>query len=326
MRALVTGPRGFLGRHLVRELHDRGHEVVGVVRPSSPADLDGGPLEVLRADLRRPGPELSRGLQDVDVVFHLAASLGGNWRSVFEATVLATERLFEAIDRARWQGRFVHASSFAVYGLNQVPRGSLVDESTPLEPEPHRRDAYAWAKFLQERIVRERAASARLELAIVRPGTIYGRERQFQHQLGRQIGSGLLLLGGLTTMRLNYVENAASLIAECGEHPSAAGAVLNAVDPHPLRQWQYLRRWVRAQPGRTPIVPVPASLLGLAGRAVIRTGEHTESRVAPPRFLDPYLLTPALRDFLYGTDRPRRVLGWMPPVARDEALRRTFSP
>lgn len=322
----MTGARGFLGRYLVRELHDRGHEVVAVVRPSSPHNLDGGRLDVLRADLRQPGPGLSRRLQDIDVIFHLAASLGGNWRSVFEATVMATERLFEAIDRARWRGRLVHASSFAVYGLNQIPRGSLVDESTPLEPEPHRRDAYAWAKFLQERMVRERAARASLELAIVRPGTIYGRERRFQHQLGRQVGSGLVLLGGLTTMRLNYVENAASLMAECGEHPRAAGEIFNAVDPHPLRQWQYLRRWLWAQPGWTPVIPVPASLLGLAGRALILAGERTQSRVAPPRFLDPYLIAPALRDFRYGTDRPQRVLGWWPPVARDEALRRTFEP
>ena len=62
-----------------------------------------------------------------------------------------TERLLSAIERAGWKGRFVHVSSFAVYAFNQLPAGATVDEETPLEPDPGRRDDYAWTKLLQER-------------------------------------------------------------------------------------------------------------------------------------------------------------------------------
>ena len=66
----------------------------------------------------------------------------------------------------------------------------------------------------------------------MRPGAIYGRERRFQWRLGRMVGDDVLLLyGGGNTMPLNYVENTASLLAECGRHPAAPGLVLNAVDP-----------------------------------------------------------------------------------------------
>ena len=37
--------------------------------------------------------------------------------------MLATERLLEQARELGWAGRFVHVSSFAVYGFNQVPRG-----------------------------------------------------------------------------------------------------------------------------------------------------------------------------------------------------------
>jgi nucleoside-diphosphate-sugar epimerase len=47
---------------------------------------------------------------------------------------------------------------------------------------------------------------------------------------------------------------------------------------------------------------------------------------SPPSFIDPYRLRAAYGNFRYDTDRATRVLGWEPPVDRDEALRRTFAP
>jgi nucleoside-diphosphate-sugar epimerase len=328
VRALVTGAGGFLGSHLVEELLARDSQVRALVRPSRqlPAGWEGRGVERAPVDLRRPGDRLETALADADVVFHLAATTAGTWRSMFDTTVAATQGLLDAMRASGWRGRLVHVSSFSVYGLNQVRARSLVDESTPLEPDPGRRDDYAWTKWLQERLVRELRDEGGVEVAIVRPGVIYGPGRAFQHQLGRELGPNVLLLyGGLITMRLTYVENTASLLAECGENPRAAGEVFNAIDPRPLRQLQYARRWRDADRANRRVVPFPLFALRALGTGLARAAEATDGAVSPPSFLDPYKLKPAYGDFRYDTAKATRVLGWRPPVSRERALELTFA-
>jgi len=326
VRALVTGAGGFLGRHLVAELLRAGDEVSAVVRPSRPVApaLEGA--ELLRADLRVPGALEGPDLEGVEVVHHLAASLTPPWRSMFEANVTATEHLLAALDAAGWRGRFVHVSTLAVYGFNQLPAGATVDESTPLEPEPGRRDDYAWTKLLQERLVR-RWADRRdgVELVVVRPGAVYGPGRAWQHRVGRQLsGRAVLLLGGGNRVPLSYVENTASLLSAAGRHPAAAGEVFNAIDPDPPTQREYLARWRAAQPGRTLVVPLPLAVLRLAGAAYDAGERATRGAMSPPALLRPYVIAPTTRPFRYAPSRAEALLGWRAPVDRAEALRRVL--
>jgi nucleoside-diphosphate-sugar epimerase len=328
LKALVTGAGGFLGRYLIAELERRGDSIAALVRPSSGsiAALETRDVAVVECDLRRPPADFAAELEPFDAIFHLAAGVGPGWRATFESNFTATERLLDAIDTASWHGRFVHVSSFAVYGVNQLPRGAVVDEETPLEPHPGKRDDYAWTKLLQEQLVRERlgAAATGVELAIVRPGAIYGPERKFQYRLGRPLGEhSVLLLGGGNTMPLSYVENTASLIAECGHRDAAAGQVFNAVDPEPVTQRQYLRAWRRAEP-ELRVLTFPLWAYRGIGRALQALGRRTR-RVEAPLFLDPYVMEPSLRRMRYDSSRAKALLDWDPPVSTPEALRRTFS-
>lgn len=327
MKALVTGAGGFLGSRVVDELLRRGDELLALARSSgaSAQRLAAKGVEVLEGDLRRPPAALAERLADLDVVYHLAAGVQGTWRATFDNNVTATENLVEAIRQAGWAGRFVHVSSFSVYGFNQLSAGSLVDESTPLEPEPGRRDDYAWSKLLQERVVGRLAAEPG-ELVIVRPGAIYGPERRFQYRLGRPLGDGVvLMIGGLLPMPLNYVENTASLLAECGRHPDAAGRIFNAVDPESLTQLRYLREW-RSRVGALKVVPFPLTLFRAIGAVLKAADRRTAGRIAPPLFLDPYVMGPSFRRFGYDASRAASELGWTPPVSTAEALERTFGP
>lgn len=325
MRTVVTGAAGFVGRHTVSELLARGHEVAAVVRPSSPlpAELSAPGVELVAADLRRPGADLAEAIAGADALIHLAAGTTGSPRARFDATVLGTERLIATIRETDWRGRLVHVSSVAVYGFAQLGRRATIDERTPLEPCLGRRDDYAWTKGWQERLVRELESAGPCSVTIVRPGAVHGPGRTFPARLGRRMGERtVLLLGGTAVMPLVQVDNLVSLLATCAEHPRAAGLVLNAVDPEPPRQWAYLRRWLRAQPRPMVVVPLPRALLRGAGRA----GRLTRGRVPGPGLIAPYPMTPVLRSFRYDTTAATRALGWHPPLGPAAALERTFAP
>jgi nucleoside-diphosphate-sugar epimerase len=123
-------------------------------------------------------------------------------------------------------------------------------------------------------------------------------------------------------MPLSYVENLASLLATCVEHPCAAGEVLNAIDPKPPRQWRYLRRLWPSE--RFVILPIPRAIYRVVTAAYEQIERVSGGTVSPPGFLVRYEMTPSFETFSYGTDKPRELLGWTPPVSPSEALRRTF--
>ncbi len=328
MRTLVTGASGFLGRYVVRELRGQEQAVSAMVRPSraDPIELAALDVDVLRCDLRRPGPELARELERCEAVVHLAAGTTGSARSRFDATVLATEELLGAMREVGWRGRLVHVSTFAVYAFNQLPAGAAIDESTPLEPHLDRRDDYAWVKSLQERLMDELRGEGEVEVVVVRPGTVYGHERQFQHRLGRRLGNGgVLLVGGRNLMPLSYVENTAALLAECTVNPRAAGETFNAVDPEPPSQYRYLRNWRRAQPHRVWVVPLPLTVYNAVAAAYELAGRLSGGRISSPGLLARYPMMPNLRNYRYDTGRAAAVLGWRPPVSRARAFARSFA-
>jgi nucleoside-diphosphate-sugar epimerase len=329
MRTLVTGAAGFLGRHTVAELARRGHDVVAVVRPGTPlpAALERPEVDVLRADLRRPPADLWSELAASDAVVHLAAGMSGSPRARFDSTVLATERLLHAIKEQEWGGRLVHVSTCAVYPFRQLPAGAVIDERTPVDWGFARRDEYAWTKGWQERVVHELLDELPCEITIVRPGAVHGPGRTFQGRLGRRVGARVLLLfGGRGRMPLVQVDNVAALLAECTEHPRAAGETFNAIDPGPPRQSLYLRHWLRAQPGPVLVLPVPRVAYRAAGWAFERMARLTGGRVPGPSLLAPDRLALLIGDFRYDTTGPARILGWTPVVTGEEALRRTFAP
>ena len=100
--------------------------------------------------------------------------------------------------------------------------------------------------------------------------------------------------------------------------------MLNAVDPDPPTQREYAKAW-RAAGGPARIVTVPLWTLRAIGTGLVAARKRTDGRVAPPAFVDPYVLEPMFRRFRFETGTATRLLGWRPPVGREEAYRRTFA-
>ncbi|MFI5706697.1 NAD-dependent epimerase/dehydratase family protein [Kribbella sp. NPDC051620] len=120
MRILLTGGAGFIGRHVHAQLLADGHSVrvLDSLRPdvhASPPSVDG----LIVGDIR-DASVVSKALQGVDAVVHLAAKVGlgvdlDDMDDYVSTNSLGTAVLLRALGQHHVQ-RLVYASSMVVYG------------------------------------------------------------------------------------------------------------------------------------------------------------------------------------------------------------------
>ncbi len=323
MRVLVTGASGFLGRHVVAALLRRDHAVRVLIRPTAQIDdLDWADrVDVVRADLRRPGP-LAPAFEGVDVLVHLAARVGGNESAQMADTVVGTERLLEAMAGA-FDPQAGAGQQLLGLRLGAV-RGILTEES-PLESDLYQRDGYAIAKTWQERIVRRMSQEHRWDLTVIRPGFIWGRDHEYLAGLGQRLGRWHLVFGPSTRLPLTHVENCADCFAEAVENPRAVGQTFNLVDGHDISSWHYLGEYLRRNGARGHRIPVPyvAALSGsLLADGINR--RLCRGRARLPGLLIPCRFRARFKPLQFSTHALQEVLGWRPPLDLAECLRRTY--
>lgn len=180
-RALVTGCAGFIGSHLTEALLTAGVAVRGVDcfngnygRPAKMRNLERGrewdAFEFVPLDLARG--DVDDLVEDVDVVFHLAAEPGvrPSWGHRFETylrnNLLATQHLLEACKRQP-ERRFVYASSSSIYGqAERLP--------TPESCEPRPFSPYGVTKLGAEHLCAAFGANHGLDSVILRYFSVYG--------------------------------------------------------------------------------------------------------------------------------------------------------
>jgi uncharacterized protein YbjT (DUF2867 family) len=114
MRVAVTGANGFVGRHAVARLLRGGHDVRALIseRPGAEKELpavDGGRMDVRRADVRRP--ESLRGAFDgIDALIHTVAIPTERKQRFAEVNVAGVAHVVAEARRAG-VGRIVHMSA-----------------------------------------------------------------------------------------------------------------------------------------------------------------------------------------------------------------------
>ena len=192
-RFLVTGGTGFIGRHLLAELLERGDEVNVLVRRASRSKLEerwGDRVRPVEGDITKPHLGLSaadrRQLHGAEV-FHLAAVYD------LEASEEANERANvdgtrNAVDLANEIGaaRIHHVSSIAVAGgsFKGEFTEEMFDEGQGLE------HPYYKTKHEAEKTVREQA---RVPVRIYRPGIVVGSSKSGEaDRVEKPVGKDLL--------------------------------------------------------------------------------------------------------------------------------------
>lgn len=330
MTTLVTGGTGFLGTALVRRLVADGTGPLRIlVRPGSDthaldaacAGAPAGSVEYFTGTLDSVA-DAAAALQGVATVHHLAAAMRGTTADVFRGTLATSRHLLDAILAMPAPPRVVLVSSFGVYGTSLLADGACVDESTPLEPSPAKRDAYSQAKLEQERMFRDAHRRHGLPLVVLRPGVVYGPGGgALSSRIGMHAKGLFLRLGGDAPLPLAHVDNCADAIAIAATATAAAGSVFNVVDDDLPTCAGYLRQY-RASVRRMAVVPVPYPLVELGSRLLVAGHRLSKGRV--PALLTPYIVRSMYRPFRY-SNAALKSIGWMPRVATREGMLGTFA-
>jgi nucleoside-diphosphate-sugar epimerase len=174
VRVFVTGGTGFIGGEIVRQLRDRGDEVVCLVRtPAKATKLRELGCELVSGDLSAE-TTIRQGMDRCDAVIHAAAmyevGIPAKQRpAMWEANVTGTERVMEAALEEKVP-RIVYVSTVGIFGNTHK---QVVDESYR-NPETDFTSYYEETKLEAHKLVQRMIDQQELPAIIVQPGGVYG--------------------------------------------------------------------------------------------------------------------------------------------------------
>ena len=234
MNFLITGAAGFLGSSLASHLAREGHQVRAL------DDLSTGDPKVLAPDVHftrgdvSDRPKLWTLLQEVDVVYHLAARVSVQESILYPrdynaVNVGGTVALMEAM-RDVGVKRVVLASSGAVYG--NMNDGGLKETDAAIPRSP-----YAVSKLSAEYYVRTIGTLWNIETVSLRIFNAYGPGQHLPpshppvvpHYLRQALRGGTLVAhgDGSNTRDYVYVDDVVSAMVAASTAPNIDGLVIN---------------------------------------------------------------------------------------------------
>ncbi len=171
-KVLVTGSRGFIGKHLCKSLRENGIRVVTHGKERN------------KLDVTNLGKILT--IEDVEAVVHLAAktsildSMKNPYQTYF-TNIVGTLNLLE-FARIRKIRKFIYVSTY-VYGQ---PQYLPIDEKHVVNPH----SPYNRSKLLAEKLCQNYSHDFGIDVVILRPFYVYGpdsRDRSFIPSVIQQI-------------------------------------------------------------------------------------------------------------------------------------------
>lgn len=234
MNFLITGAAGFLGSSLANQLAREGHQVRGL------DDLSTGSPQALTPDVHftrgdvSDRPKLWTLLQEVDVVYHLAARVSVPESVLYprdynNVNVGGTVALMEAM-RDVGVRRVVLTSSGAVYG-------DLAEQPLRESVTPNPRSPYAVSKLAAEYYVRTIGGLWKIETVGLRIFNAYGPGQHtppshppvVPHYLRQALRGGTLIAhgDGSQTRDYVYVDDVVSALVAAATAPNINGLVIN---------------------------------------------------------------------------------------------------
>jgi len=218
MKVLVTGAAGLLGRHVVRELLERGHSVTATYRSQTNDLTDERRLDLLtRCELAdRDSVRALLARAQPQVVVHCAAHIGRDAAAdrYLRDNVLATAVLIGEAVRAECR-RFVFCSSISVYE-GATPDRDGYRESQPVSPAGE----YAKSKLSGEQTL-QTATSPDFRGVVLRLAGLHGAPRTdgvaYRMLAAAEQGAPIRIDSSDTRFRLLFLRDAAQAVVAAME-------------------------------------------------------------------------------------------------------------
>ena len=313
MRILLIGGNGFIGRFAVAALKQQGHALAVFHRGTTSAPDGVDEIQGDRNQLKTSTQEMKRFAPDV--VIDLVISSGAQAEELMDIFRGATQRvvMLSSIDVYRAVG-ILHGTEGGP--LQEVPLTEESELRLCLHPYPAEslqllRKIFAWVTDDYDKIPAERVVmnDRKLPGTVVRLPMVYGPGdplRRF-YPVVKRIADGrrhIILPETLAAWRSprGYVENVAAAIALVATDDRATGRIYNVCEEPSFSE------------------------LDWAGKIANEMGWEGEFVVLPVERTPRHLLKPgnAAQHWTASSARIRRELGYLEPVAIEEAIRQTI--
>lgn len=241
----VFGGSGFLGRHVVRALANRGYRIrVAVRRPELTGHLRPmgrvGQIHAVQANIRHP-QSIAAALRDADIAINLVGILFERGAQRFDA-VQAWGAEAVALAAKSEGARLIHVSAIGA------------DAGAP--------SRYAQSKAAGERLV----LGAEPAATIMRPSILFGPEDDFFNRfaaLARMAPALPLPGGGHTRFQPVFAGDVAEAIALAADGAATPGAIYELGGPAVYTFRQIMEFILRTIGRRRLLVPAPFGLMKL---------------------------------------------------------------
>lgn len=306
MNILLTGGSGFLGGAVYDALCSK-HKFSLIKRGDK--NLFSGPSDVFYFDELSGDSDFSLPLTGVECVIHLAAlahksNVAVTQREYYQVNTLATLKLAK---QAAEQGikRFIFISTIGVNGTSNIKPFQLEDMPNPTE-------GYSVSKYKAELGLKAIAKDTGLEVVIIRPPLIYGKNApgNFGTLLKVAEKNLPLPLGAIHNRRsLVALDNLLDLIETCIEHPNAANQTFLVSDDENISTSKLLKMLIFAAGKKPRLLPVPIFFL-----------KFTASMIGKRALVDKFCSS-----LTVNIEHTKKTLNWKPPITVEEGIRRCFN-
>lgn len=150
MRVAVTGASGFIGQHVLAELHRHEIEIVAVTRDAARLRRSNESVPIVEMDIARAAPDCFEKMGSPDVLIHLAWDGLPNYQSLhhFETELPRQYHFLKTMVEAGLPSLVVTGTCFE-YGM-QSGRLSPTMQTEPTNPYGYAKDAlHQQLKYLQ---------------------------------------------------------------------------------------------------------------------------------------------------------------------------------
>lgn len=307
MNILLTGSSGFIGRSLFIKLghYKKYNKVISLSKGNGKANENTHYFQSFCGET-----DFSKALVGVDFIIHLAAvahvksfKSRDMYNELKAVNVEATLQLARQASNAGVK-RFIFLSSIGVNGTSNDVPFKVSDKSNPTE-------AYAASKFQAEVGLKKIAEDTGMEVVIIRPPLVYGKEApgNFGTLLKVAEKNLPLPLGAINNQRsFVAIDNLVDLIVTCIDHPSAANQTFLVSDDENVSTSNLLKKLTLAAGKKPRLIPVPVSLLKFAAKIFGK-------KSAVERFSS---------SLTVDIEHTKNTLNWKPPITLDEGIRRCF--